>query len=123
MDDPRRVTIEKDGEKVTFRLLGDRVYVRVHAAKKEIGSIILPDSMDPDLVVATVLARGPGEERANGVRVPVDVEPGDVVVFHRWNLEHKQGQAVSQYLDKEGGLIQGRDILLVFPPGSDPEVW
>lgn len=123
MDDARLVTIEKDGAPVKFRMMGEWVYVKVHEPKKQLRGIILPDTMSSDLRVGTVLARGPGADASNGAKIPIGVEPGEVVVFHRWNLEHKQGQELGQYIEDDAGLIKGMDVLVVCPPGSDPEVW
>ncbi len=121
--DPRVAVVEKDGKAVKFRLLSDWIYVRIHEPKKQKGSVILPDTVAPDLHVGTVLARGPGKDASNGSRIPVGVEPGEVVAFHRWNVEHRHGQAISQYLEEGAGLIRGDDVLVVFPPGSEPEIW
>lgn len=70
---------------MTIRMLNDRVLVRVEARKEvTAGGIHLPEtSRDEVVAFGEVIAVGPGEaDQKLGVRVPLGVGPGDVVLFH-----------------------------------------
>lgn len=108
-------------ERYTMRLMHDWIFVQVCELPETYrGSIVLPQGESgSNLRVGTVLGYGPGEELPNGIRQPVGVKRGEVVVFHRWNMEHKQGRMLGQFVGKDGALIRARDVLLVLPPGSE----
>lgn len=109
------------------RPMNDWVLVRVDPMAKTIGSIVIPDAFSArDTHTATVLKVGPGKVLPNGVRRPLEVEVGDRVCFHRWNLEHKSGQAVGHVLEEVGpdvALVKESDILFVWPPGEEHTFW
>lgn len=48
------------------------------------GGIILPDTAQEPPRQGTVVAVGPGRILDNGQRAPVEVDPGDVVVYSRY---------------------------------------
>lgn len=108
-------------------LLNDWVLVRTDPMPQAIGSIIMPDSVGAqDTRTATVLQVGPGKELPDGSRHPLDVQVGDRVCFHRWNLEHKNGQAIGHVLEEMGqdiALIKEQDVLFVWPAGEEHTFW
>lgn len=62
--------------------LADRVVVKRAAAEtKTVGGIVLPDSATDKPARGEVLAVGEGHVKNNGMKVPLTVRPGDLVVF------------------------------------------
>lgn len=68
-----------------FRPLHDRVLVRrIEAEEKTPGGIIIPDTAKEKPVEGEVMAVGPGARDETGRVVPLDVKPGDRVLFGKW---------------------------------------
>ncbi|MEE2929103.1 MAG: co-chaperone GroES, partial [Pseudomonadota bacterium] len=68
-----------------FRPLGDRVLVRrVEEATKTAGGIIIPDTATEKPQEGEVLAVGNGAMGDDNERVPLDVKPGDKILFGKW---------------------------------------
>ena len=69
-----------------FRPLHDRVVVRrIEAEQKSAGGIIIPDTAKEKPQQGEVLAVGPGARDEQGKLVPLDVKPGDTVLFGKWS--------------------------------------
>jgi len=69
-----------------FRPLHDRVVVRrIEAEQKSAGGIIIPDTAKEKPQQGEVLAVGPGARDEQGKLIPLDVKPGDVVLFGKWS--------------------------------------
>ena len=69
-----------------FRPLHDRVLVkRVEEENKTKGGIIIPDTAKEKPMQGEVLAVGPGVRDEKGELVPLDVRPGDRVLFGKWS--------------------------------------
>jgi chaperonin GroES len=69
-----------------FRPLHDRVVVRrIEADEKTRGGIIIPDSAREKPSEGEVIAVGPGARDESGKLVPLDVKPGDRVLFGKWS--------------------------------------
>lgn len=69
-----------------FRPLHDRVVVRrIEAEQKSAGGIIIPDTAKEKPQQGEVLAVGPGARDEQGRLVPLDVKPGDTVLFGKWS--------------------------------------
>lgn len=66
--------------------LHDRIIVEA-AAKEQTsaGGIILPDTAQEKPQRGTVLAVGPGRRLDSGQLAPVDVKPGDVVLYGKYS--------------------------------------
>jgi chaperonin GroES len=63
--------------------LFDRVVVKRYAADdKSEGGILLPDSAKRNKNKGIVLSVGPGIFDDHGQRIPVDLKPGDIVLFN-----------------------------------------
>lgn len=62
----------------------DVVLVRKITEEKTAGGILLPENADPSsraLVLGKVVAVGPGRFTEQGIRKPMNVDPGDLVVY------------------------------------------
>ncbi|WP_449045885.1 co-chaperone GroES [Paracoccus versutus] len=71
---------------MTFRPLHDRVLVRrIDAEEKTAGGLIIPDSAKEKPQEGEVLAAGPGARSENGTLHPLDVKPGDRILFGKWS--------------------------------------
>jgi chaperonin GroES len=69
-----------------FRPLHDRVLVkRVEEESKTKGGIIIPDTAKEKPMQGEVLAVGPGARDERGELVPLDVKPGDRILFGKWS--------------------------------------
>jgi chaperonin GroES len=71
---------------MNFRPLHDRVVVRrVEEDEMTLGGIIIPDTAKEKPMEGEVMAVGPGARNENGEIVPLDVKPGDRVLFGKWS--------------------------------------
>ncbi|GGG49999.1 10 kDa chaperonin [Caldovatus sediminis] len=71
---------------MNFRPLHDRVLVRrVTAEEKTAGGIIIPDTAKEKPQEGEVIAVGPGARNERGELVPLDVKPGDRILFGKWS--------------------------------------
>ena len=83
-----------------FRPLHDRVLVRrIDAEEKTKGGIIIPDTAKEKPQEGEIVAAGPGARNEQGQLVPLDVKPGDRVLFGKWS-----GTEVK---------IDGKDLLIM----------
>jgi chaperonin GroES len=72
--------------KTQFRPLHDRVVVRrLQADEKTKGGIIIPDTAKEKPQEGEVVAVGPGGRDEAGKLVPLDVKPGNRVLFGKWS--------------------------------------
>jgi chaperonin GroES len=69
-----------------FRPLQDRVLLRrVDQEEKTSGGIIIPDTAKEKPMEGEVVAVGPGARDETGKLQPLDVKPGDRVLFGKWS--------------------------------------
>ena len=69
-----------------FRPLHDRVVVRrIDAEQKTAGGIIIPDTAKEKPQQGEVIAAGSGARDELGKLTPLDVKPGDTVLFGKWS--------------------------------------
>src|ERR1700732_2224542 len=69
-----------------FRPLHDRVVVRrLEAEEKTAGGIIIPDTAKEKPMEGEIVAVGPGARSEDGKIHPLDVKPGDRVLFGKWS--------------------------------------
>jgi chaperonin GroES len=69
-----------------FRPLQDRVLIRrVEQDARTPGGIIIPDTAREKPVEGEVVAVGPGARGDDGTLHPLDVKPGDRVLFGKWS--------------------------------------
>ena len=71
---------------MNFRPLHDRVLVRrVEAEEKTAGGIIIPDTAKEKPQEGEIVAVGEGARDEDGDRIPLDVKPGDKILFGKWS--------------------------------------
>ncbi len=69
-----------------MRPLGDRVLVRrLEDAEQKVGSIIIPDTAKEKPQQGEVVSIGQGKLLDNGDRAPIDVKPGDRILFGKYS--------------------------------------
>lgn len=69
----------------TLKPLNDRIVVKyLTPEEKTAGGIILPDSAQEKPTEAEVVAVGPGKTLDNGKLVPLEVKPGDRIVYAKY---------------------------------------
>ena len=69
-----------------FRPLHDRVLIRrLDEEEKSVGGIIIPDTAKEKPMEGDVVSVGPGTRDDQGKLVPLDVKPGDRIVFGKWS--------------------------------------
>src|SRR5689334_20235318 len=71
---------------VKFKPLHDRVLVRrVESDERTKGGIIIPDTAKEKPMEGEVIAVGLGTRAEDGKLTPLDVKPGDRVLFGKWS--------------------------------------
>jgi chaperonin GroES len=69
-----------------FRPLHDRILVRrIDAEEKSAGGIIIPDTAKEKPQEGEVVATGTGARDETGKLIPLDVKPGDRILFGKWS--------------------------------------
>ena len=69
-----------------FRPLHDRVVIRrVEHEGKSTGGIIIPDTAQEKPMEGEIVAVGPGARNEKGTIVPLDVKPGDRILFGKYS--------------------------------------
>ena len=89
-----------------FRPLHDRVVVRrVDAEEKTAGGIIIPDTAKEKPQEGEVVAAGLGARNEQGQLVPLDVKPGDRVLFGKWSGTEVKIEGQDLLIMKESDLL------------------
>ena len=92
----------------TIKPLEDRVLVEPLEAETTTASgLVIPDTAKEKPQEGKVVAAGPGRVDDKGVRVPMDVQVDDVVIFSKY------GGTEVRYNGKDHLLLNARDILAV----------
>lgn len=78
------------------RLLIKRIPMRIHS------SILIPEIAVKESIWGQVLAVGPGRRGRNGIRISVEVNPGDVVIFGDFVDFNQDGLVMIQEGDIRG---------------------
>ena len=94
-----------------FRPLHDRVVVRrIEAEEKTAGGIIIPDTAKEKPQQGEVVAVGPGGRDDAGKVIPLDLKPGDRVLFGKWSGTEVKIDGQDLVIMKESdvfGVIEG----------------
>ncbi len=94
-----------------FRPLHDRVVVRrIEAEEKTKGGIIIPDTAKEKPQEGEVIAVGPGARDETGKLQPLDVKPGNRVLFGKWSGTEVRIDGEDYLIMKESdimGIIEG----------------
>ncbi|MCP1850546.1 MULTISPECIES: co-chaperone GroES [Bradyrhizobium] len=89
-----------------FRPLHDRVLVRrIDAEEKTAGGIIIPDTAKEKPQEGEIVAAGPGGRNEQGQLVPLDVGPGDRVLFGKWSGTEVKIEGQDYLIMKESDLL------------------
>ena len=95
-----------------FRPLHDRVVVRrVKSEEKTSGGIIIPDTAQEKPQEGEIIAAGPGARDEAGKLVPLDVKPGDRILFGKWSGTEVKIDGEDLLIMKESdvmGIIEGK---------------
>jgi chaperonin GroES len=95
-----------------FRPLHDRVVVRrVEEDTKTRGGIIIPDTAQEKPMQGEIIAVGPGGRDEAGKLIPIDLKPGDLVLFGKWSGTEVKIEGEELLIMKESdvmGVIEGR---------------
>ena len=93
---------------MNLRPLHDRIIVqRLEEGEQQIGGIIIPDSAREKPQRGKVLAVGDGRMTDDGRRIPLDVEPGHLVLFGKYS-GHEVTLEGSDYL-----IVKEDEVLAV----------
>ena len=94
-----------------FRPLHDRVLVRrLESEDKTAGGIIIPDTAKEKPMEGEIVTVGPGAKNEQGVLSPLDVKPGDRVLFGKWSGTEVKVDGQELLIMKESdimGVIEG----------------
>jgi len=95
-----------------FRPLHDRVVVRrVEEDAKTAGGIIIPDTAKEKPMQGEIIAAGPGARDESGKVQPLDVKPGDRVLFGKWSGTEVKIDGEDLLIMKESdilGVVEGK---------------
>ncbi|MDE0376490.1 MAG: co-chaperone GroES [bacterium] len=94
---------------MNLKPLGDRVIVSPNEddEQRTASGLVIPDTAKEKPVTGTVLAVGPGELNDDGDRTPVDVAPGDTVVYSKY------AGTELKYEGEEYLILASRDLLAI----------
>ena len=94
-----------------FRPLHDRVVVRrIESEEKTAGGIIIPDTAKEKPQEGEVIAVGPGARDDAGKVQPLDVKPGDRILFGKWSGTEVNIDGAELLIMKESdimGVLEG----------------
>jgi chaperonin GroES len=94
-----------------FRPLHDRVVVRrVEQEGKSAGGIIIPDTAKEKPMEGEIVAVGPGGRDEAGKLIPIDLKPGDRILFGKWSGTEVKIDGEELLIMKESdvmGVIEG----------------
>ncbi|WP_354067470.1 co-chaperone GroES [Bradyrhizobium sp. OAE829] len=89
-----------------FPPLHDRVLVRrIDAEEKTAGGIIIPDTAKEKPQEGEIVAAGPGGRNEQGQLIPIDVKPGDRVLFGKWSGTEVKIDGQDYLIMKESDLL------------------
>lgn len=105
--------VAKKGEpSVNIRPLHDRVIVRrLEEERKTAGGIVIPDTAKEKPIQGEVVAVGKGKILENGEIRPLDVKPGDKILFGKYSgTEVKIGTEELLVMREEDimGIVEGK---------------
>ena len=94
-----------------IRPLRDRIIVRrVDQGEQKLGGIIIPDTAKEKPQEGEVIAVGPGARDESGKVQPLDVKPGNRVLFGKWSGTEVRIDGEDLLIMKESdimGIVEG----------------
>ena len=92
---------------IAIKPLEDRIVIKINEAEEKTASgLVIPDTAKEKPQEGTVIAVGPGRFD-DGVRVPMDVKVGDVVLYSKY------GGTEVKYNNEEYLVLSSRDVLAI----------
>lgn len=86
--------------------LHDRVLVKIDEAEEETDSgLIIPESAKEKPTLGTVIAVGKGRINEDGIRLPMDVEPGNRVMFGKYAGTEMKLEGVEHMVMREDEML------------------
>ncbi|WP_420613891.1 co-chaperone GroES [Candidatus Spongiisocius sp.] len=94
---------------MNLKPLGDRVIVQPNDEDEQrtASGLVIPDTAKEKPQTGTILAVGPGDLNDDGDRIPVDVSPGDTVVYSKY------AGTELKYEGEEYLILASRDLLAI----------
>ncbi len=91
---------------MAFRPLHDRVLVRrVEGDQKTAGGIIIPDTVKEKPQEGEVVSVGAGSRAEDGKVTPLDVKPGDRILFGKWSGSEVKIDGEELLIMKESDIL------------------
>ncbi len=89
-----------------IRPLGERVLVKpLPSEEKTKGGIVLPDTAKEKPQEGEVIAVGSGKLLDNGQRVPIDLKPGDKILFSKYAGNEVKIDDVEYLIMRESDIL------------------
>jgi len=86
--------------------LHDRIIVqRLDEGEQKIGGIIIPDSAKEKPMQGKVLAVGDGRITEDGKRIPLDVRPGNLILFGKYSGQEIKLDGTEYLIVKEDEVL------------------
>jgi chaperonin GroES len=91
---------------MNVRPLHDRIIVqRLDEGEQKIGGIIIPDSAKEKPMQGKVLAVGSGRMTDDGKRIPLDVKPGNLILFGKYSGQEIKLDGTEYLIVKEDEVL------------------
>ena len=88
------------------RPLHDRILVqRVEETEQKVGGIIIPDTAKEKPQQGKVIAVGSGKIKDDGTRIPMDVKPGDLLLFGKYSGQEIKLDGVEYLIVREEEVL------------------
>lgn len=88
-----------------LRPLHDRIVVQRLEESQHTGAIVIPDSAKEKPQQGKVLAAGLGKSTDEGTRLPLDVKPGDIILFGKYAGHEVSVDGVDYLIMKEDDVL------------------
>ena len=99
-------SVSAEVQSMKFRPLHDRVLVRrLEGEEKTAGGIIIPDTAKEKPMEGEVVAVGPGARTEDGKLHPLDVKPGDRILFGKWSGTEVKIEGTEYLILKESDVM------------------
>jgi chaperonin GroES len=88
-----------------LRPLHDRIIVQRLEESERTGAIIIPDSAKEKPQQGKVLAAGLGKISDDGTRRPLDIKPGDTILFGKYGGQEVRVDGIDYLIMKEDDVL------------------
>lgn len=91
---------------ISLKPLGSRVVVEpVESEEVTAGGIVLPETAKEKPQKGKILSIGPGDRDEDGKRIPMDVKPGDIVLYAKYAGTEIKVEGKKLLILKESDLL------------------